>query len=168
MPVSLPGKSVRPLAEAPGSKSRSSKRSKGMKKLDIPLVTSGATCVILTPHDPVGTLIKNAIQQAMAKIEVNALLLEDYRPGAAWVKAVTDAIKFSAFIIVDISQQDPNVMYELGYAHALRKPTILLMSLDSKLPPPSDLEGILYITYDPKNLQSLKEEVAQSARQYQI
>ena len=32
----------------------------------------------------------------------------------------------SAFVIVDVTDRDPNVMYELGIAHTIGKPVILL------------------------------------------
>ena len=47
-------------------------------------------------------------------------------------------------------------MYELGFAHALRKPTILLIdfkSSDSQLP--ADLAGFEYFSYDRSDLRRL-------------
>jgi len=38
---------------------------------------------------------------------------------------VLRAIDESPFLIADMTDNNPNVMYELGYAHALEKPTII-------------------------------------------
>jgi nucleoside 2-deoxyribosyltransferase len=57
-------------------------------------------------------------------------------------------------------------MYELGFAHALRKPTILLASTksdDSKLP--ADLTGFRYLLYDPANLRMLTELVGSEIKE---
>ena len=40
----------------------------------------------------------------------------------------------SRLIIAEISQSNPNVFYEVGYAHALNKPTILIAEKTTKLP----------------------------------
>ena len=141
MPVNIPGKSIK---------------------------SPRATCLIIAPFDAAGSRIKDTIQHALDEVEIRTLSLDNLRPGAAWVNAVTDAIKFSDFIVVDITRQNPNVMYELGYAHALRKPTILLMGLDTKSPPPTDLQGLLYITYDPSNLRDLRNEIIHYAQRYKV
>ena len=39
---------------------------------------------------------------------------------------IISAIKNSALVIADITPDNPNVFYEVGFAHALNKPTILL------------------------------------------
>lgn len=40
-------------------------------------------------------------------------------------EAITNAIRDCAFTIVDVTENRPNVYYELGYARALKKPVIL-------------------------------------------
>jgi hypothetical protein len=49
-------------------------------------------------------------------------------------------------VIAEITPPNPNVFYELGYAHALDKPTILLAERSSKLP--FDVSGYRCIMYD--------------------
>lgn len=58
------------------------------------------------------------------------------------------SIQNSAVIIADITPDNPNVFYEIGYAHALGKPTILLCdkALRSRLP--FDVSGFRTIFYD--------------------
>jgi len=55
-------------------------------------------------------------------------------------------INYSNFIIAEVSEINPNVYYELGYAHALNKPVILLAKKDTKIP--FDISPYRIIYYD--------------------
>jgi nucleoside 2-deoxyribosyltransferase len=51
------------------------------------------------------------------------------------VEEIKRLIRGSAAVIVDLSEVKPNVLYEAGYAHALRKPVVHICSTPlSKLP----------------------------------
>ena len=50
--------------------------------------------------------------------------------------------------MAEISTQNPNVFYELGYAHALRKPAILLVRRQEGQKMPFDVSGYRAIFYD--------------------
>src|SRR4051812_35028355 len=51
-------------------------------------------------------------------------------------------------IIADMTGRNPNVFYEVGYAHALNKPTILLTQNLEDIP--FDLKHFPHIIYDKK------------------
>lgn len=60
---------------------------------------------------------------------------------------IITSIKESSIIIADITENNPNVFYELGYAHAVAKPTILLSERKrDKLP--FDISSFRTIFYD--------------------
>ena len=66
---------------------------------------------------------------------------------------ILDRIRQADLIVAEVSRQDSDVMYELGFAHAFRKPTILLIDFnsgESKLP--ADLAGFEYFSYDRADL----------------
>lgn len=50
---------------------------------------------------------------------------ETYRPGIIIANVAKQIIE-SKLIIADITPSNPNVFYEVGFAHALNKPTILI------------------------------------------
>ncbi len=58
---------------------------------------------------------------------------EIYGPGII-LSHITKHIAESKVIIAEISPQNSNVFYEVGYAHALNKPTILIAVKGTKLP----------------------------------
>jgi hypothetical protein len=69
-----------------------------------------------------------------------------FRPGVI-LQDITRSIVESDVIVADITPTNPNVFYELGYAHALQKPTILLANRQlEKLP--FDIGGYRVIFYD--------------------
>ncbi|HFG1922546.1 hypothetical protein WMQ48_20605 [Vibrio cidicii] len=63
------------------------------------------------------------------------------------IQDITTAIRESSLILADITPDNPNVYYEVGYAHALDKPTILLCDRTrEKLP--FDVSGFRCIFYE--------------------
>lgn len=58
------------------------------------------------------------------------------------------SIRNAAVIIADITPDNPNVFYEVGYAHALAKPTILLCEKTIRDRLPFDVSGFRTIFYD--------------------
>lgn len=60
------------------------------------------------------------------------------------IKEITDA----SVIIADVTMDNPNVFYELGYAHALKKPTILLADMNKREKLPFDISGQRVVFYN--------------------
>jgi len=50
------------------------------------------------------------------------------------IEDINRKILESKLIIAEVTPKNPNVYYELGFAHAINKPTILLAEKDTKLP----------------------------------
>jgi len=116
--------------------------------------------LVLTPMDSSYKPIRETIQRTLQETGVSSVQIgEIFQPGAQWINAVTDAIQQADFIVADVSGEDQNVLYELGFAHALRKPTLLMLSTDSVEKMPSDLAGYQMATYDPENLDSLEAQI---------
>lgn len=61
---------------------------------------------------------------------------------------ITTSIRNATVIIADITPDNPNVFYEVGYAHALAKPTILLCEKSIRNRLPFDVSGFRTIFYD--------------------
>lgn len=83
----------------------------------------------------------------------NARLVPDYvmKPGRILWDEIHKKIRSSDMAVVDISDNNPNVLYELGYMDALGKyPAILLKSNKEKdkYDVPSDINSKIYIPYD--------------------
>src|SRR3954447_20347699 len=65
-------------------------------------------------------------------------------------------------IVCDVTNSNPNVMYELGYAHALNKPSIIIGQSFETVP--ADLSGLDFIRYgtDPTDISDLHDRLVTS------
>ncbi len=70
---------------------------------------------------------------------------EIHQPGMI-IQDIVRGLMEASIVIAEISPENPNVFYELGYAHALDKPTILLARRDTTLP--FDVSPYRTIFYD--------------------
>jgi nucleoside 2-deoxyribosyltransferase len=115
---------------------------------------------VIAPWDTEGRRIQETVHRAVE--EAGLKVVQPARqsiPGAEMTSSILDSIRRADLIIADVSNQNPNVLYEVGFAHALRKPTILLFNNKSNHRLPSDLAGLQYIVYDLINLRSLADRV---------
>ena len=72
-----------------------------------------------------------------------------FKPGII-LQDIIRSIVTSDVIVAEVTPANPNVFYELGYAHAIEKPTILLAEkpTDSGRHLPFDISGFRVIFYD--------------------
>jgi nucleoside 2-deoxyribosyltransferase len=100
------------------------------------------------------------VKAALAESGIETISLDEILPaGAMWASAITDAIHRADLVVADLPTENPNIMYVLGFAGALRKPTIILATRASRTKIPSVLEGFPYLFYDPQNPTGLVREL---------
>ncbi len=71
---------------------------------------------------------------------------------------ICEFIKNSKFVLAEISYPNENVYFELGYAYALGKPTILITKNISSTP--FDVRGLNHIIYT--NIRDLRNKLKNS------
>lgn len=115
-------------------------------------------CFAIVPHDHSGARIGDTIARTVRELGMQFWDPPDDRHSPISItENVIKAITTSDLVIADVSRQNPNVYYEVGYAHALRKTTILIVEEDNDIKIPTALSGHLYLTYETSNLQPFKE-----------
>lgn len=93
------------------------------------------TCLVLMPfgphHDPFYRELYAPVIEVVGLLPLRAD--EVYKHGGVMTE-VCNAIADAKVIIADLTGSNPNVLYELGLAHAIRKPVIIVADRSDKLP----------------------------------
>jgi nucleoside 2-deoxyribosyltransferase len=93
------------------------------------------------------------IRWAADKLEIVAERSDDLEHNGEIIQEIRDAISEYEIIIADTTGANPNVCYEVGFAHALEKPTILICRRGENLP--FDLQGTNHLFYE--NILGLRD-----------
>lgn len=123
------------------------KTKKTSKKTTRITATAGDTCFAIMPFggwfdDYYSTIFVPAIEQA----GLTACRADDlYRPSTI-VADIWNYTSKAKLVIADLSGKNPNVFYELGLAHALAKPAILVVESMDDIP--FDLRALRVLQYD--------------------
>jgi hypothetical protein len=118
--------------------------------------------VVMQFTEPYNSLYQEVIVNVAKDFKLNPLRSDDvFGPGIILQDIIKKIIE-STIIIAEISPANPNVFYELGYAHALGKPTILLAEKGQSLP--FDIQGYRVIFYE--NTIKGKKSVEENLRKH--
>lgn len=106
----------------------------------------GKVFVVMQFSEPYHELYEDVIQPVTKDFGLEAHHAgEVFGPGIILYDIVHD-INEAKIVVAEITEQNQNVFYELGYAHALRKPTILLAERGKDLP--FDVSGYRCLFYE--------------------
>lgn len=122
----------------------------------------GKAFIVMEFDEPYNSLYASVIKPVCDDSGFEAERADDvYRPGVI-LQDITTALRSADVVIAEISPVNANVFYEVGYAHALRTPTILLARRGEKLP--FDVSGYRTIFYE--DTISGKDNVAEDLRRH--
>lgn len=107
-----------------------------------------------------GSVIKRVCEEK--EFEIDCIREDESYNNGMIIHDITNKIKESKIVIAEVSPQNANVYYEVGYSHALNKPTILIAEKGTKLP--FDLSPFRVLMYE--NSISGKEKIEESLRKY--
>lgn len=88
---------------------------------------------------------KNIIKPAVESVNLKCLRADEIYGTRSIIKDIVDEIEKSKILIADLTEKNPNVNYELGIAHALGKPVVIIVQ-DLK-DVPFDLKHLRIIVY---------------------
>jgi hypothetical protein len=122
------------------------------------------TCFVIMPFGgDFDEYYSQIYKPAIEDVGLKAIRADDLSRPSTIVSDIWEMINSSKLILADLSTLNPNVMYELGLAHAIAKPVILLSeSIDIV---PFDLRGLRVIVYyknKPRWSDSLSEQIKTS------
>jgi len=118
------------------------KKSAGVK------IAAGDTCFVVMPFAaPVGGYFQNIYEPAIQKAGLRAVRADaDIFGTGKIIDQIWSGINASKVLVAELTTRNPNVFYELGLAHALDKPVVLVSSNEDDVP--FDLKHIRVIYYD--------------------
>lgn len=104
-------------------------------------------CFVLMPlGDRFNALYRRIIAPVVSAQGFTALRADELSGSGFVMEQIRSAIQQARFCIADLTMSNPNVLYEVGIAHAAGKPLLLLAEKGSKLP--FDLAHQRVIFYD--------------------
>ena len=92
-------------------------------------------------------LYDNVIVSVCEKFGYKSIRADKCYASSPIIQDIIREIANASLVIADITMDNPNVFYELGYAHALEKPTILLADEKKRDLLPFDVRGYRTIFY---------------------
>lgn len=106
------------------------------------------TCFVVMPFaDPIGNYYKSVYEPAILKAGLTPIRADaDIFGTGKIIDQIWSGINASRVLVAELTQRNPNVFYELGLAHALDKPVVLVSSNENDVP--FDLKHIRVIYYD--------------------
>ena len=97
-------------------------------------------------EEPYNTMYREVIQPEGVRLELDVIRVDQLTGPGIIFEDIKHEISESKVVIAEITAPNQNVFYELGYAHALNKPTILLARRGRELP--FDIRSYRVIFYD--------------------
>ncbi len=128
------------------------------------LSSSSNLCFVLMPlREPFDEIYRNLLSPAIQQAGLKPLRADDiFTPGSI-MEQIRSAIQQSRVCVVDLTGRNPNVLYELGIAQTLGKPTILLSQDISDVP--FDVKHLRIIRYSLNNLEFTRKALENSLQQ---
>jgi len=119
-------------------------------------------CLLILPFDASAKRVRDTVSRILRENEVEPVGLDDaIAVGARWVDEIYGLLRSCDFVIADLTRQNPSVIFELGVAHGLGKPFVVLISESADSQDiPSFLSGYQFVVYDPANLSGLAKRLS--------
>ncbi len=150
----LPAPLVTPLT----SLSQTAPRSEVMQpsELDTSLLgtSNDSDVFVLMPFSPDFDSVWSAIQDTSTELNVKSIRADSITVPGRITAQIVEGIRVARAIVADATGNNPNVMFELGYADALGKPIVVLNQRLSQAP--FDLKDWRQIGYSLQELEAMK------------
>lgn len=138
-----------------------------------PVESKGAKAFVMMPFssefDDVYDVIRRAVEEVDAGLDL--IRLDEVRAAGRISDDLVRELTTCHLCIADVSGANPNVMWEVGYATALKKPVIALSEGSARLP--FDIADVRTVLYDRSSLNktlhnALTQAVSQTLKRYSV
>ncbi len=111
-------------------------------------VTAGDSCFVIMPFaNPIGGYYDLIYEPAIKKTGLTPVRADtDIFGTGKIIEQIWAGLKRAKVLVAELTGRNPNVLYELGLAHALHKPVVLVSSNEADVP--FDVRHVRVIYYD--------------------
>ncbi|NDO39600.1 hypothetical protein [Anaerotruncus colihominis] len=124
-------------------------------------------CFVIMPFgDLFDELYKRVYAPAIEAMGLEPLRADEIYNNRPIIDDINQSIYHAAIVLADVTGRNPNVNYELGIAHALKKEVVILTAEPDDVP--SDYRHIRYIRYNRTAIdwnRKLSEDIQKTLRQ---
>ncbi len=104
------------------------------------------SCFVIMPfQEPITSYYTHIIKPAVVEAGLVCVRADEITKPGAIIEQIWTGIQNAAVCVAELTGQRPNVMYELGLAHAVRKPVVSLVQTMDDIP--FDLKHLRHIVY---------------------
>ena len=111
----------------------------------VDLETDRSLVSVMMPFDAKFNSILETIREACANVELHCVRADDIWEETAIIDEIFSLICRSAMVICDLTDRNPNVLYEMGIAQTIGKPVVMITQQDSDIP--FDVKHHRYLKY---------------------
>ena len=128
------------------------------------------TCFIIQPFDSgeFDRRFNEVYKPALEQVDLEVYRVDQDPSAEILIEAIERKISESDICFADITEDNPNVWYELGYAFAINLPVIMVCS-ESRKKFPFDIQHrriIRYSSGSPSDFEKLKSQISETAEAY--
>jgi hypothetical protein len=127
--------------------------------------TEQSDIFVLMPFRPeLKPVYEDHIKKVAEELALTVTRGDDFFTARSIMEDIWDAICAAKIIIADCTGRNPNVFYELGIAHTVGKPVILITQATDDVP--FDLRHIRFIHYEytPRGMKEFEEKLARTLK----
>lgn len=105
------------------------------------------SCFVVMPFHPLfGEQYDKVLRPAIESAGLVCVRGDEIYAKQSIIQDIWESIRHCRLVVAELSGRNPNVMYEIGLAHAIGKPIVLLTRNEADVP--FDLLALRYIRYD--------------------
>jgi len=117
------------------------------------------TAFVIMPFNEEMSIIYGEILQVCLELKISCVRDSDIFNSRVIMDNILDGISTSELIIVDLSQKNPNVYYELGIAHSIRDENSVVLLSQNIDESPFDIKHRSILEYNKLNLPKFKNDL---------
>jgi TIR domain len=122
------------------------------------------TAFLIQPLHRAFEPVRMAVTDAVETVGLALVRPDSLAETGTLVEQIIEALGSADLVIADVSEANPNVMYELGFVHGTRRPVILISSDFPQVPFDIASLGAIHYGHDLKDLDAFRHEMEKALR----